>query len=444
MSTESTRGVLRRASFYLAFASAAVILVSIAASQILLGLALLALLVGGGPIRFPPIRLPLACFFLITLVAALASGDPLGAMPQIKKFFVFAIVLVIYSTFDGLPQVRALVFAWAGIASLSAALGIVQFVERWQEAVKEHANNYDFFLYARITGFASHWMTFGGEEMIVLLVLASFLLFSNHSKFKLLGWPMLALLLAAVTLGMTRSVFLLGVPLGLGYLLWSRRRVLLVAAVAIGAIGIAASPRAIQERALSAVRPHGEDSNTHRAICRAVGWEMVKAHPWLGLGPEQIRKQFNRYIPASVPRPLPVGWYGHLHNIYLQYAAERGIFGLLAILWLIAKVMRDFTVFLRTGAPSLEVRAILHGGIAMILGVLAEGFFEYNLGDSEVLTLFLSVIACGYVAIRQAPAAAVPVMAVSSAAACSSMSGAPREWCCKAPRRSWNVFVPSC
>jgi O-antigen ligase len=403
-------------SFYLAIASAAVILVSIAASQILLALSLVALFAGGGPIRFPPFRLPLALFFVITVAAALASGDPLGAMPQIKKFFVFAIVLVIYSTFEGMLQVRALVIAWAAVASLSAAVGIAQFVHRWQEALREQANNYDFFLYGRITGFASHWMTFGGEEMIALLMLASFLLFSNQRKFNVFGWPMLALLLAAVTLGMTRSVFLLGVPLGLGYLLWSRRRVLLIAAVAVGAIGIAASPRAIQERAVSAVQPHGEDSNAHRAVCRIAGWEMVRAHPWLGLGPEQVGKQFNRYVPASVARPSPAGWYGHLHNIYLQYAAERGIFGLLAVLWLIAKVMRDFIVFLRNGAPGLEVRAILHGAIAVILSVLAEGFFEYNLGDSEVLTLFLSVIACGYVAIRQAATpAAVPVTIANAA-----------------------------
>jgi hypothetical protein len=29
---------------------------------------------------------------------------------------------------------------------------------------------------------------------------------------------------------------------------------------------------------------------------------------------------------------------------------------------------------------------------------LAEGFAEYNLGDSEVLTLFLAVVAFGYIA----------------------------------------------
>ena len=34
----------------------------------------------------------------------------------------------------------------------------------------------------------------------------------------------------------------------------------------------------------------------------------------------------------------------------------------------------------------------------MILAILAEGLLEYNLGDSEVLTLFLAVVAFGYVA----------------------------------------------
>ena len=45
-------------------------------------------------------------------------------------------------------------------------------------------------------------------------------------------------------------------------------------------------------------------------------------------------------------------------------------------------------------------RFVLHGAIAVILAVLAEGFFEYNLGDSEVLTVFLNVMGFGYIALR--------------------------------------------
>ena len=43
---------------------------------------------------------------------------------------------------------------------------------------------------------------------------------------------------------------------------------------------------------------------------------------------------------------------------------------------------------------------MLHGAIAAILAILAEGFAENNLGDSEVLTLFLAVVAFGYIATK--------------------------------------------
>ena len=34
-----------------------------------------------------------------------------------------------------------------------------------------------------------------------------------------------------------------------------------------------------------------------------------------------------------------------------------------------------------------------------MLGVLAAAFYEHNLGDGEVLTLFLAICACGYRAV---------------------------------------------
>jgi len=94
---------------------------------------------------------------------------------------------------------------------------------------------------------------------------------------------------------------------------------------------------------------------------------------------------------------LPRGWYGHLHNIYIQYAAERGLPALAALLWLIGRMLADFRRGLRRVAR--EARFVLHGAVAVILAILAEGFFEHNLGDSEILTMFLTVIACGYVCI---------------------------------------------
>ncbi len=349
------------------------------------------------PMRFPPIKLPLAIFFAGTLTSLLLSGDPRYGTPQIRKFYVYLIVLVVYSTFRNLAQVRLIVLSWAGVAAISATRSLFQFLQKYQEARELHQDFYSYYVGERITGFMSHWMTFGGEEMIVLLMLSAYLMFASRDRWKVAGLLCGAILLTSLVLGFTRSIFLLGVPIGLLYLLWFWHRWLVLLVPAVAAIAMLAFAP-VRERVSSILQPHGEtDSNMHRVITRRTGLAMIKAHPIFGLGPEQVKAQFDKWVPADVPRPLPDGWYGHLHNIYLQYAAERGIPTMLAMLWLIGKVLFDCVRGLRRGAR--ESRFVLHGAIAVILAILAEGFFEYNLGDSEVLTMFLCVVAFAYVAL---------------------------------------------
>jgi O-antigen ligase len=156
----------------------------------------------------------------------------------------------------------------------------------------------------------------------------------------------------------------------------------------------------MRSRVVSIVRPHGDmDSNQFRVVCWRTGWQMIKGHPWFGLGPEQVRIQFDRWVPPDTPRPLPTGWYGHLHNVYVHYAAERGVPTMLFLVWLLVKILFDFLRAVRRLPPGpSEIKFLLHGGVAIVLAIALAGVFELNLGDSEVLTLFLAAVACVYVA----------------------------------------------
>jgi O-antigen ligase len=310
-------------------------------------------------------------------------------------------LLVIYSALRDMRLIRWLFLSWAGVGALEAARGLVQFAGKVSEA---RALGMDFSAYyepERITGFMSHWMTFGGEEMIVLLFLLALLFFSIERRWKSFGWFFAAVLGLSLVLGMTRSIFLLGFPVGLVYLFWFWHKWLVAAVPVVAVLVFLVAPPMLKERVTSIVQPHGEtDSNKHRDILRRTGMQMIRAHPLLGLGPEVMkpREEFDKYVPADIPKPLPEGWYSHLHNIYLQYAAERGIPTMLVLLWMIGKILWDFATSLRGNLAGTEARFVLHGAIAVILAVLAEGFLEYNLGDSEVLTLFLAVVSFGYVA----------------------------------------------
>ncbi|HEX3748372.1 MAG TPA: O-antigen ligase family protein [Bryobacteraceae bacterium] len=384
-----------RAAFYLAWWSAVSVVASIAVSQILLGMAFAAILVSGAPLRFPPVKLPLVLFFGITVVAILASGAPLHGWPQLRKFYVFLLLPVVFTTFTETRQIRSMVLGWSVVAAVSGAAGMVQMARLLLHASRAQLQDYGYFLYNRPTGLSSHWMTFGGEEMIVLLALLALLFFDSERRGKWLGCICAPILFVGLTLSLTRSVFLVGFPAGAIYLLWRwNRKVVWLAPLAATLLLVAPMP--IRERVRSAFEPHrGMDSNAQRVVTVRTGLAMVRAHPWLGLGPEEIAGHFQEYVPKDIPRPLPVGWYGHLHNIYLQYAAERGIPGMLLMMWFLGKVLVDAARSAREGDAA--GRFIFHSAIAIVLAVLAEGFFEYNLGDSEVLSLFLTAVACMYV-----------------------------------------------
>jgi putative inorganic carbon (hco3(-)) transporter len=391
---------LFRAARWLTFASAAAILFGIAYSQSLLALALVALLLSGEKLRLPPIRLQLGLFLLGTVLALALSGHPAEGIPQIRKFYVFCELLVVYSCLRDLRIIRWLFLVWAGFASITALRGFVQFAQKIQQARELHQNDYSFYVGERITGFMSHWNTFSAQEMFALSMLASFLFFSPAARKRMWVWILCAVLMGgAVLLAETRAVWI-GTAIAILYLTWFWKRWMLAAVPVVVVLAFVVSPPVIKDRFTSLLHPKGVDSNAFRVVTWTTGLEMIKAHPFFGLGPEGPKYHFEEWVPKDIPRPLPVGWYGHLHNIYLQYSAERGIPTMLILLWMIGKMLADFWRALRKLPPGRsDARFLLHGGIAVILATLAEGFFEYNLGDSEVLTMFLVVVACAYQAV---------------------------------------------
>ncbi len=379
-----------------AIAAAALIQISIAASQVVLGLGVALLLLFRQKLVFPRIWIPLVCLFLWTALADVLSPDPWLGRAQIKKFFVFLFIPLIFDVFvRQFAKVFLLVAAWTAAATASSLLAIFQFARTAHES-------YIAYVGKRITGFESHWMTFGGLQLSVLLLVLAHWFFAKR-RMPVWAYSSVILSSAAILLGGTRSIWLAALPAVI-YLIWWWQPRMMFALPVLGGIALLAAPHNVRERVLSSVRPHENiDSNRHRTVTFRTGLEMIKAHPWLGLGPEEIGRNFDSYVPKDVRRPLPVGYYGHLHNIYLQYAAERGIPGLLCVMWFVGLALYDFlhAIFRRWRGTRSDELFILHGAVAVTIAVLVGGIFEYNLGDSEVLMMFVSVISLGYAACSQ-------------------------------------------
>ena len=399
------------AALYLAGAAAVTTLVSIRAFEILMALAFVALIMTRRQWRIPPVWIPLALFMLGTLVSLAASGHPREGLPQVRKFYVYLMLFLVTSAFETARQIRWVAIGWTLAAALSSLWALKQFLQSYTAFLESeyratgqtHPEFYTFYVDARVTGFMGHWMTLGGELMMVLLLIGALVFFATDRRGT--PWVMAAALPVAAALAATwtRSMWL-GALCGAVYLIWYWKPWALLTLPVLIAVVLLANPLSLRDRALSAFAPHpGQtDSNAHRAELRRIGWEMIKAHPWLGVGPEQVSRQYRDYIRPDMPAPRASEYYGHLENDYLQYAAERGVPTALALLWMIGWALFDFVRGLRRLPPNASERWILHAAVAVTIAVVVSGFYSWNLNNSEVLGMFLAVMGCGYVAIWQA------------------------------------------
>jgi O-antigen ligase len=374
-----------------AIGSAATAMVSVAVSQSLLGIALALLLISRKRWSAPPGFLWFALFTAWTVLSLFAGGDPAGGLPQIRKFYVWLLLFVLVTVLRGVDDFRILMLAWLALGSAGAVRGLWQFSVKWHAAATAGVDFYQSYVGDRITGFMSHWMTFSSQMMVALLCGLALVLFApmdpkQRRYVAFFGLPVIA---AALVLGFTRGIWLAAAA-AVVYLAWNWRRWSVVALPIGLAVLMLAGPAGVRERMTSLFRPRGQtDSNLHRVVTWRTGVEIIKTHPLLGVGPEQVGKRFNEYVPPDIARPLPEGWYGHLHNIYLQYSAERGIpAACFLVLFLLAQV-RFWLDGLRRGAMP---RWVFHSSMAILIGMMITGLFEHNLGDSEVLALLLGAL----------------------------------------------------
>jgi O-antigen ligase len=90
-----------------------------------------------------------------------------------------------------------------------------------------------------------------------------------------------------------------------------------------------------------------------------------------------------------------VGYHDHLHDNFLQLAAERGLPCLIAWMWFMLALGWNILRIRRRLSSS---RWVADAAFAAWLAFFSEGFFEFNFGTSPVLMVFLFVMSTPFVA----------------------------------------------
>jgi putative inorganic carbon (hco3(-)) transporter len=409
--------------------------ISIALSQALLAVAgilyVIHLLLARPQVYFPPLKLPLALFCVCSVASVLWATNPATGWFAVRKLVLFLIWLLAINLIVSVKQLLRLLQGVFLVSFLTSIVGIAQFVIQYRDVVSHHPSEiYQYLTSARIHGFMGHWMHFGGQQMLVFCVLLSFLLQGGQRNWKLetgnsetvhrtssfefrvsvFWWMVLALVTISIILNFTRGVWL-GCFLAGIYLLARWRPKWLWALPILLALAYVGAPPLIRERLHRAMHPTHEPALSIRLEMWGVALRMIRAHPWVGVGPNNIEEVYDLYLPPG--KTPEVGYHSHFHNDYLQFGAERGLPCLASWLWLMAALGWS-TGKLRRRLSSQKW--IADASLAAWMAFLAEGFFEFNFGTSPVLMAFLFVTATPFIAARGLEAGSeIPAQAAGDA-----------------------------
>jgi O-antigen ligase len=366
---------------------------AIAASNVLLGLCVLALPATGlrGRLRIPaparPAAWAAAAYLAALLVAVAASLDPAASAGALSEIFSFATFFLALLWVRGERATRTLVDGAILVGAVLALYGFAQLAAGWGDIDR------------RIRGPFSHYMTYSGWLLLVDLLLAARLLVRRAPAGGAPGfatawldrpavaWGALAAITAALVASLTRSAWLALVVALVLCLALVRPRRLWVVPVVLG-LFLVLAPVPVVQRALSIADP-ADESNYDRICMAEAGLRMIAERPLAGIGPDQVKHRYPIYRHPSAPRRTTP----HLHDAYLQVAAERGLPALAALLALLAlparQAWRGLRAARQAGGP-----ADLHLGVLGALAAFAvAALFENNWGDTEVQRLVLFLLA---------------------------------------------------
>lgn len=197
-----------------------------------------------------------------------------------------------------------------------------------------------------------------------------------------------------IVLTFSRGALLLAMPAALLYLGWSTRsRATRIAAVALVLGTLAAVPLAGVERLSSLLDPTQGTTFLRFSLWQAA-WEMVRDHPWLGVGPDNFLYYYGDYIlpGAEVDR-----WLSHPHNVALDFWLRLGVGGLAVAGAMAAGLARGArrTLSALSGAAhdARDLRAVTLGLVAGAIACLAHGLIDNAFFLAELAAWWMFALA---------------------------------------------------
>ncbi|MDX1632036.1 MAG: O-antigen ligase family protein [Thermoanaerobaculia bacterium] len=329
--------------------------------------------------RFRPVLLALGVYALLLVLSTAGSHQPRESVGELGELFNLSTLVLGLLLVRGERRIRLAIDGVVLLATAESLVGLAQLAVHGTIDLSH-----------RIPGTFSHYMTLSGILMIADLLLCAELAAGRRVG----GWRWIALIPINVALlsSLTRSAWV-GVAAGFLILLLLGRRRLRLAAAGFALILLLALSQGPVAQRIGSIVDLSDPTNYDRLAMAWAGLHMVADRPILGQGPGMVSERYPLYRHPTAPRhSVP-----HLHDSYLQMAAERGVPAFLALLSLFAvSGFRTFRLFRRGGAREGPRADLYVGVLAAFGGFLVAALFEDSWNDTEVQRLMLFLLAVPY------------------------------------------------
>lgn len=328
-----------------------------------------------------PFFYPLLAFIVVAAVGILFGSasvrEKIYDLSRMRFFFIYAFLYFAFQTL----HTR---FNWIQLlAIVCAAIGVYGFVQHFVAIDLIRPEGKKVLLYAMqdekigplVVGTFNHHLTFaniyllyaclflalglsGGQKTGQKLFLGSFLMLLVAWTQSRMAWVAIpiAVLCIALRLAPKRALGVVGSTL-----------------VLLGAIYFL-SP-SLQQRFQEGFSTSQQLSYLPRVRLWHAQWEMFKERPLFGVGWNNNERMAKQYIDKLYPE-VENNFYGHAHSNLLQILSTTGVLGIIAFLWLWAKIFVS-AFRLSTGLGL--------GIFAALVGYQVQGLTQWNFGDAEVM-----------------------------------------------------------
>jgi O-antigen ligase len=323
-------------------------------------------------------------YFAAEIVSRIFAVNHDEAFTGLKRLFLFLIFYAAVIKVRDKKTVFVMLFINIFVLSLISVYELYEYVTRFEILIQEID-----FSEIRID-YLNYPLTAGEIKMLSLFSILP--LFFSKEKFfvkKIYLFLISLPVIISMLLTQSRNVFLAVAVCLFIYGIFLNRKFLLGFIISIILLWIF-SPHQVKNRFESIFDP-AHPSNETRFIIWEVGWQVFKDHPVTGVGDSKLNEVYKLY-----KEPERHGEATHFHNNFLMMLVTAGIPGFIAYL-LMFIILFILMIKIYSKRYGENEKLLIFGSILVMISFQITGFFEWNFGDHEVMTVFFFLISVPFI-----------------------------------------------